>query len=217
VTTEELTLPLRVGEDFEMVPVRIEIGDEVRVSVARPGRPAVTGDGHDLLQALRTVRLALEDNGELLWVNGALRNVHASGMLRDGAAGRRAYLLPPERGRERPPVVSVLDGAPPDADVVTVAEQDAWFEGWVATPLPDDGSSGPSGSNDDRRAPRTPSPEARAAAKGQPGGWVYDIEGDYAPDDAVPPRAVRGAWKVDESGEIVGEFIENPRFEADAR
>jgi hypothetical protein len=57
-----------------------------------------------------------------------------------------------------------------------------------------------------------PSPDAIAEAKQNPGGWVYAIEGDYHPEDAVPPQAIRGAWKVDENGVITGDFIPNPNF-----
>jgi hypothetical protein len=58
----------------------------------------------------------------------------------------------------------------------------------------------------------TPSDEARAEARQNPGGWVYKIEGDYGPDDAVPREAIVGAWKVDENGNITGDFIPNPNF-----
>lgn len=51
-----------------------------------------------------------------------------------------------------------------------------------------------------------------AEAKTRPGGWVYEIVGNYGPDDPVPPSAIRGAWKVDEQGDIVGEFQPNPNF-----
>ena len=62
---------------------------------------------------------------------------------------------------------------------------------------------------------RRGSPEGlRAAARAQPGGWVYEVVGDYGPTDAVPPEAIRGAWKVDDNGEIVGDFIPNPNFGA---
>jgi hypothetical protein len=49
-------------------------------------------------------------------------------------------------------------------------------------------------------------------ARKRPGGWVYEIVGGYGPDDAVPPTAIRGAWKVDDDGNIVGELIPNPNF-----
>jgi hypothetical protein len=50
-------------------------------------------------------------------------------------------------------------------------------------------------------------------AKTKPGGWVYEIVGQYGPDDDVPPTAIRGAWKVNDEGEIVGGFLANPVFE----
>lgn len=57
-----------------------------------------------------------------------------------------------------------------------------------------------------------PPPEAKAQAKLNPGGWVYAIDGRYDPDGAVPPEAIQGAWRVDETGEIIGEFIPNSNF-----
>lgn len=44
-------------------------------------------------------------------------------------------------------------------------------------------------------------------------GWVYKIEGEYGPDEYVPPEAIVGAWKVDENGNVTGEFIQNPRYQ----
>lgn len=52
-----------------------------------------------------------------------------------------------------------------------------------------------------------------AEARTKPGGWVYEIVGDFGPDDAVPATAVKGAWKVNDHGEIVGDFLPNPVFE----
>jgi hypothetical protein len=57
-----------------------------------------------------------------------------------------------------------------------------------------------------------PSPEARAQARRHPNGWVYQIDGMFGSDDVVPPEAIVGAWKVDENGEIVGEFVPNPKY-----
>ncbi len=61
------------------------------------------------------------------------------------------------------------------------------------------------------RQPDLP-PALVAEAKTRPGGWVYEIVGDYGPAEAVPPTAIRGAWKVDEEGRITGEFLPNPNF-----
>lgn len=51
-------------------------------------------------------------------------------------------------------------------------------------------------------------------AKKRPGGWVYEIVGNYSADESVPPDAIRGAWRVDLEGRIVGAFIPNPGFKA---
>jgi len=63
------------------------------------------------------------------------------------------------------------------------------------------------------RSRRDLPPALIAEAKTRPGGWVYEIVGDYGPDDAVPPTAIRGAWKVDDEGRIAGDFLPNPVFE----
>ena len=50
------------------------------------------------------------------------------------------------------------------------------------------------------------------AARENPNGWVYKIEGAFGPTDFVPPEAVVGAWKVDASGNLTGEFLPNPKY-----
>lgn len=58
-----------------------------------------------------------------------------------------------------------------------------------------------------------PTPELVSEAKKHPNGWVYVIAGHYGPNDAVPPEAIAGAWKVDPSGNIVpGSFQPNPKY-----
>jgi hypothetical protein len=68
------------------------------------------------------------------------------------------------------------------------------------------------------RSIREPSAGAIAEAKTQPGGWVYEIDGEQVsdPDGYVPPVAILGAWQVDETGVIVGEFQANPNFKPKA-
>lgn len=50
------------------------------------------------------------------------------------------------------------------------------------------------------------------AAKNQPGLWVYEVVGDFADGEAVPPESIRGAWKVGDDGKITGSFIPNDSF-----
>ncbi|MNR45945.1 hypothetical protein [Pseudomonas jessenii] len=60
-----------------------------------------------------------------------------------------------------------------------------------------------------------PEPREVEEATRNPNGWVYRIYGQYGINDTVPPEAVVGAWRVNEKGIIVGDFILNPKFSAD--
>ena len=58
-----------------------------------------------------------------------------------------------------------------------------------------------------------PTQEMVQEAKRNPNGWVYVIQGNYGPNDGVPPEAIAGAWRVDASGSIVsGSYVANPKF-----
>jgi hypothetical protein len=54
------------------------------------------------------------------------------------------------------------------------------------------------------------------AALENPNGWVYKIEGKFNPTEYVPPEAIVGAWKVNENGNLTGEFVPNPNFKSSA-
>ena len=53
-------------------------------------------------------------------------------------------------------------------------------------------------------------------AKENPNGWVYKIKEGVNIEGQIAPTAVMGAWKVDENGNIIGEFIENPNYDPEA-
>lgn len=56
-------------------------------------------------------------------------------------------------------------------------------------------------------------PEMRAEARGHVNGWLYEIRGNFGPDDFIPFNAIVGWWRVDSSGEIIdGSFESNPDF-----
>lgn len=60
-----------------------------------------------------------------------------------------------------------------------------------------------------------PTKEMKEEAMRNPNGWVYAIEGNYGPDDDVPPEAIAGAWKVDATGNILdGSFMPNPNYKS---
>lgn len=54
--------------------------------------------------------------------------------------------------------------------------------------------------------------EVIQAARAHPGGFVYKIEGNFGPDDAVPPEAIVGAWEVDPNGKLTEKFFANPNY-----
>jgi len=58
--------------------------------------------------------------------------------------------------------------------------------------------------------------EVVAAARANPDGWVYKVEGSFGADEYVPPRAVIGAWAVDVNGQLTGEFVPNPQYQPQA-
>ncbi len=58
----------------------------------------------------------------------------------------------------------------------------------------------------------SPTPEAIAQAKLNPGGFVLVVDGFSGPADKVPPERVLGVWKVDAQGVITGDFIPNPKY-----
>jgi hypothetical protein len=62
--------------------------------------------------------------------------------------------------------------------------------------------------------PVVPLPGEIDEAKRYANGWVYRIAARFAPNAAVPPEAIIGAWKVDAAGRITGEFIRNAKYDA---
>lgn len=76
-----------------------------------------------------------------------------------------------------------------------------WFKKLFSKPLPAPRSAVP-----------TPDAAAIAEAKRNPNGWVYALDGIADPNGVVPPERIRGAWKVNANGEIVGDFMPNPNY-----
>lgn len=56
----------------------------------------------------------------------------------------------------------------------------------------------------------------RRQAADNPGAWVYATDPAFDPNGEVPPYGVIGAWRVDEHGRIVGEFVTNPGYRPSA-
>lgn len=55
--------------------------------------------------------------------------------------------------------------------------------------------------------------EMRRQARQQPQSWLYLTDPAYAEATEVPPWAVIGAYEVDDRGEVLEKFYENPNFQ----
>lgn len=54
--------------------------------------------------------------------------------------------------------------------------------------------------------------EIKSKAKKMPNAYLYTIDGNFKESDYIPPEKIIGAWKVDQNGDISGEFIHNPQY-----
>ena len=64
--------------------------------------------------------------------------------------------------------------------------------------------------------PFEPSPGEIKEAMLYPNGWVYRISQSVGDANGrVPPEAIVGAWKVNEHGIISGDFVPNPKYDAE--
>jgi hypothetical protein len=154
----------------------------------------VKATGRGAIEALDIVRTTVEPLGWFLGVQGSLPGRWATGMLGDMGGGELVYVHSLD-SRDRTPVVGTFDDADP-AEAVTVQEQRRWQRAWSRIYF----------------LPPPVTEALRSEARGRPGGWVYAVDPAFDLSGAVPPHGVVGAWKVDERGEIVGEFTWNPNY-----
>jgi len=57
-----------------------------------------------------------------------------------------------------------------------------------------------------------PTKEAIEEALKFPNAYVYVIDSEYDKKEEVPPTAIKGAWKTNENGLIIGDFMPNPNY-----
>jgi hypothetical protein len=85
----------------------------------------------------------------------------------------------------------------------SLAEQIKYHREWICSLLGEDYMN-----NTEFPVPE----DAKHEAKLHPGGYVYRIDGQFGPDERVPAEAIIGAWKVDEDGNIIEPFVQNPNY-----
>lgn len=122
----------RVVWDWEADATRPRVA-VYRVQCHVDGYSAFIGSAADYFAALREVRLSMERAGLRLCCAGARRDTWASGTQRDMGQGLRCYVLSTPRTAHRPSDLGIFDEASPEL-VGTVAEQEASFNAWAASP-----------------------------------------------------------------------------------
>jgi hypothetical protein len=129
----EVVVPARRHGHATQARVRFGADDVCRVAV-EVASTTWEAAAADFVTALAEVGRRLDQDAVLLACNGARRNVRPSGMLVQATRGRRAYGLAPRAPgappEQRPETVDIFDAAGWD-DIVTVAEQDAWYAAWL--------------------------------------------------------------------------------------
>ena len=128
----EITLRLRTpsGEIIEAPTVTgtLDRRYSLQITVPTLGHREVVD--RDYFECLLVLREQLEPLGYRFLVNGARRNAWPSGMARDMAAGRSAYLLELGKHDQRPPMVNIFEPAD-ESDIALVDEQRAFFNAWI--------------------------------------------------------------------------------------
>ena len=149
-----------------------------------------TASAWSALHALNEIRSRLEPDGWLVGVNGARRDAAASGMALDMGGGLSVYVHDTE-----PPRLVETFGSAERSEIATLDEQETWQA---------------------RRRRGTPRPEVtdemRRQAAVNPGAWLYAIAAGFDPLGEVPPEAIKGAFWVDESGQITDRYETNKRY-----
>ena len=141
-----------------------------------------------LPEALAKIRTALGTRGIDLACQGCRSDVRPSQMSIQSGGGRHSYVIRLGASTRREDIVDIF--APTDIKNIASVEQQALYaQKWLDSLQASDGE--------------------RAEARSHAGGWVYRIDGHVDPAGEVPPEAIIGAWKVDESGELTGEFKRN--------
>jgi hypothetical protein len=91
--------------------------------------------GHDFFEALVGIRKQVEPAGLLLAIYGSSRNVWPSAMARQMGLGRTAYRMTMGKQALKQDMVNIF-ATGPDAEPVTVVEQEDFKEKWFASLRP---------------------------------------------------------------------------------
>ncbi|MDE1882820.1 MAG: hypothetical protein KGH70_02465 [Rhodospirillales bacterium] len=199
MTTRQIGL---MDGDGMIVSAALEIvrgpGTTLKLSSQTTG--SIEATASDMFEALCQLRLHLQSAGCKILCQGARLNVFPSRMTRQMGDGTSAYQLTMGHPATFEDLVNIFDPTEA-ADTASVKEQADYYQAWLKS-LTKTGN----GANPDL------TPALVEEARRTPNGWVYKIDGHFKADEPVPPEAIMGAWKVNATGEIEGEFIPNGNY-----
>jgi hypothetical protein len=137
VVTDVFQVPVTEHGEQATWPLQVTKPEANRFDLALSDERGRTWEatGHDVFDALMNLRLVAERDNVQICCNGARPNAARSGMLGEAREGYAVYLLqePQDPKSGLPPVVETLDPAPA-SEVVSVAEQRAFFEALLPPP-----------------------------------------------------------------------------------
>jgi hypothetical protein len=118
------------SEEWSIAKETIAAHRSYRLTLDAPDGRQWSAEASDVFECLMELRGHVEPLGVRVCCNGSRYNAWSSGMQRDMGQGLVVYLLTRPRTKERPPQAETLGAAPP-SEIVTVAEQRAWYEEWL--------------------------------------------------------------------------------------
>jgi len=151
----------------------------------------ISAKNYDLLETLIDIRRELNKENLDILVNGSRKNISSSPMLRDASAGAKTYLIRMGIQARLEDIISIFEPISKEY-YASLEEQQQFHDSWTES--------------------LKPTKDEIEEAKKYPNGWIYRFDKSFSKDEEVPPEAIIGAWKVDENGNITGEWKVNKNY-----
>jgi len=151
----------------------------------------ISAENYDLLDTLIDIRKQLNERNLDILVNGSRKDISSSSRIKKAYSGEKTYRVRQGIGAGYEDIINILDPIKKEK-LSTLEEQRKYHTIWIDSLAPTKGE--------------------REEAKKHPNGWIYRFDTAFSEDEAVPPEAIVGAWKVDEKGDLTGEWKDNKNF-----
>ena len=180
-------------ENGEEIPAKLEYTTTYPTTIKVTFKnEEFSAQNEDLLDTLINIREKLNEKNLDILVNGSRRNISSSKRIRKAFNGEKTYLIRQlSIGAGYEDIVNIFDPIEKQ-DLYTIEEQSNYHNIWLESLKPSKGEI--------------------EEAKKHPNGWVYRFDTPFSKDEAVPPEAIVGAWKVDADGNLTEEWKNNKNY-----